>query len=139
MDAPNDHLSSLDNDEIQPDRHTEDLLPQEISAEQKADTESTSATDTHDEEAPAQEMEMKEMTIEEIDNDDNLLDHTIGIENIICEEDENWNNDRDEAAILAAAWDAVESGSESLLAEVDLDRVRKQENDSYQSCICRIQ
>lgn len=64
---------------------------------------------------------------EEIEDGDDLLDHSIGIENIICEEDENWNNGKDEqvqAAILAAAWDAVECNSETLLAEVDLDRVR---------------
>ncbi|XP_065200040.1 polycomb protein Asx-like [Planococcus citri] len=124
---PNDHVdvpvesgSSLDNDEASSTQPAIDS--EETVVEHEVNLESPSAECTNDEKPPSPEVEMKEISIDEIDNDDNLLDHEIGIENIICEEHNNWSNVQDDAAILAAAWDEVECESDNLLAEVDLER-----------------
>ncbi|XP_065214391.1 polycomb protein Asx-like isoform X2 [Planococcus citri] len=125
VDVPVENTSSLDNDEATSTQSAID--PEEIIVEHEVNLESPAAECTNDENPPSSELEMKEIPIDEINNDDNLLDHEIGIENIICEEHDNWSNVRDDAAILAAAWDDVECGSDNLLAEVDLER--DQEDD----------
>ncbi len=81
-------------------------------------------------------MESSETAIEEgkIDNQEErssneenatLLEESISIEKIICEDD-NWDKNKAEdlqAVILAAAWNAVDSSTEKLLNEVALERV----------------
>lgn len=55
-----------------------------------------------------------------------VLGETICIEKIISEENTNWDNTKEEqvqAAILAAAWNAVDSSTEKLLAEAAFERV----------------
>lgn len=52
-----------------------------------------------------------------------LLEETISIEKIINEGNENWKEEQVQAAILAAAWDAVHPNTEKLLAEAVLERV----------------
>lgn len=52
-----------------------------------------------------------------------LISETIYVEKIIDESDNSWDNTKEEAAILAAAWDAVDSSTDQLLADVVLEKV----------------
>lgn len=52
-----------------------------------------------------------------------LISETIYVEKVIDESDNSWDNTKEEAAILAAAWDAVDSSTDQLLADVVLEKV----------------
>lgn len=99
--------------------------PGEMCSEERIETEEAAVTESN-EDQPMRSDEKQPETDEKVDeNDKQLLNQTINIEKIICE-DENWDNSKEEqvqAAILAAAWNAVDSNTEKLLAEVAMERV----------------
>lgn len=95
-------------------------------------TDEASQVEKIDSEEPITELSVEEPTNvdgkeseKEGENDEALLEQTISFEKIICE-DANWDNTKEEevqAAILAAAWNAVDCNTEKLLAEVAMERV----------------
>lgn len=106
------------------DHITEEVITEEIHVEEKLVVEDIQVGLSS--EAVETDVKPETHTDNEENEEDALLDESIGIENIICEEEDNWHNSKDEqvrAAILAADWDAVECNSENLLSEVDLERV----------------